>query len=576
MSRDNARSFPEGDSGSEDNNLAGDASHHRSTLLAGVRVVGLCTLASRVLGLLRDTAMARLFGAGPILDAFTVSFQIPNLARQLLGEGALTAAFLPAFLRAKEQGGVEGACELTSATFVRLSQLLLGIVIVSEAIIGLLLYGAPVTSDASRLLQLLALFAPYVILVCLTALMCAALQSLGRFFWPAILPVLLNLFWLLAVEVVRRLMNDEEAQIRWIATSLLGAGMVQLAVPVVILHCSGYRWSSTWRQSLTSVRGVFHSMIPVVTGVTLSQANAFIDRIVAWQFSQPSWTRETHSAWWPVFESGTASALYLGQRMYQFPLGVFGVALGTVLFPILTRHAEVKDMYGFRVDMSLGVRLAMAIGMPASVGLMLVAGPLSTALFQYGKFDSADAGLTAHMIRAYGCASWAFILLLITNRGFYALHDRQTPVTIGKWAVCWNVLFSALLIYPMHGSGLAWGTSLATMVQAVYSLRCLSRQCGGLEWSSALTTLAKSMAGCLLLVGVVTGLQSFSWPSDSVKQRLVVLTLQCAAGGAAYLTVARLMHFEEPWMLLRRQQKTRGATSAETPHRAIPSEHDVI
>ena len=525
----------------------------RSTLFAGLRIVSACTLASRLLGLLRDIEMARLFGAGPILDAFTVAFRVPNLARQLLGEGALTAAFLPAFLREQQQSGPEAARQLTSATFVQLGKLLSGIVIVGELGIGLMLLCLELNADVVRLLQLMALFAPYVILVCFTALLCAALQSLNRFFWPAGLPVLLNLLWLGVVAVVPRLCDDQELQIRGIAVSLLGAGFIQLLVPIGVLHRSGYRWSSTWRDALPQAREVFHSMIPVVAGVTLSQLNSLVDSALAWGLSLPVWKAAAPAAWLPVLESGTASALYLGQRMYQFPLGVFGVALGTVLFPILTRHAEQRDMPGFRSDLTLGLRLSLAIGLPASAGLILVAGPLSTALFQHGRFDVHDAALTAGMVRAYGSAAWAFILLLIANRGFYALQDRQSPVHIGKWAVVWNLVLSAILIYPLQGTGLAWGTSLATMGQAVWSMSRLARQSGGLDWPVARTTLFKTLVCCGVMITTVLGLQTLHWPGDSLKIRMAILGGQCLAGGAAYLLSAWLIRLDEPWMLLRRQ-----------------------
>ncbi len=525
----------------------------RANLFAGLRIVSACTLASRVLGLLRDIAMAKHFGAGPILDAFTVAFRVPNLARQLLGEGALTAAFLPAFLREQQQSGPQAARQLTSATFIQLGKLLSGIVMTVELVMGLALLCLDLPADVARLIQLLGLFAPYVILVCLTALLCAALQSLNRFFWPAVLPVLLNLVWLGAVAAVPSVCADQELQIRWIAVSLLGAGLIQLLVPVWVLHRAGYRWSSRWRDSLPQVREVFRSMIPVVAGVTLSQLNSLVDSVMAWGLSLPVWGESAYPAWWPVLESGTASALYLGQRMYQFPLGVFGVALGTVLFPILTRHAEQGDMPAFRADLTLGLRLSLAIGLPASAGLMLVAGPLSTALFQHGRFDVHDAALTAGMIRAYGSAAWAFILLLIANRGFYALHDRRTPVQIGKWAVVWNLGLSAILIYPLQGTGLAWGTSLATMAQAVWSMSRLARQCGGLDWQVSRTSLCKTLASCGVMISVVLSLQLIPWPGDSFPVRLVILGAQCLAGGTAYLASAWLIGLDEPWMLVRRQ-----------------------
>lgn len=518
------------------------------SLLGGLRIVSLCTLASRVLGLLRDTAMAALFGAGPILDAFTVAFQVPNLARQLLGEGALTAAFLPVFVRVRREQGENGARRLTTATAISLAQILVAIVAISEIAIAMGLWYVPLGEDTRRLLHLLALFAPYLILVCLTALLCAVLQSLGRYFWPAILPVFLNLVWLAAVGLVPLLSGDSETQIRLIAISLMVAGAGQLLAPGLVLRASGFQGSPDWREAREETRTVFHSMWPVVAGVMLTQLNTLVDRLLAWGLSLPELGQRV--AWLPRLEGGTASAMYLGQRMYQFPLGVFGVALGTVLFPILTRHAEQGDRPRFRQDLSLGVRLALAIGVPASAGLMLVAGPLTKALFQYGKFDEQDAQLTAEMIRAYGSAAWSFILLLIVNRGFYALGDRRTPVTIGQWAVAGNLMISLLLIVPLGGPGLAWGTSIATMIQAAWSLRRLTGAAGGLDCDSLLRTAVRVAVATSVMVAVVFGLQSILAPEGGILQRGLTLAGQCLLGGAAYLVAAHLVGLSEPWWLL--------------------------
>ncbi len=179
---------------------------------------------------------------------------------------------------------------------------------------------------------------------------------------------------------------------------------------------------------------------------------------------------------------------------------------------------------------------------------MLVAGPLSTALFQAGRFDAADAALTTSMVRAYGSAAWAFILLLIANRGFYALGDRQTPVRIGKYSVAWNLGLSLLLIYPLKGAGLAWGTSLATMLQAVWSMRVLARQCGGIEPAAARAVLLQTVIACTVMASVVLGVQSLL-TGYSMKLQLAA---QCLAGGVAFLGTARLLGLREPETTLAR------------------------
>jgi len=248
----------------------------------------------------------------------------------------------------------------------------------------------------------------------------------------------------------------------------------------------------------------------------------------------------------PPFQRQTepATALYLGQRLYQFPLGVFGVALGTVLFPLFARHAQRGESDRLREDLSLGIRLVVAIGLPASAGLMLIAHPLATLFFQYGKFDAAAARMTGDMILCYGSGVWAYCGLLILQRAFYAVGDRLTPMSIGLWAMLLNIILNLTLIWPMGGRGLALSTSLVAAIQCLITCVLLQRRIGRLEWRGIATTAAKTVIAVAVMSGVCQ--LCLAW----TEMRGLNLVVPLAGGAVAYLASAWLLGLREPWLVL--------------------------
>ena len=533
-----------------------------------LRVVSLCTIVSRVLGLLRDQAMGAIFGAGPILDAFTVAFRLPNLARVLLGEGAMTTAFLPVFVKELNDEGRESAARMTWAVFVVLMAVLCGGVIVAEGLLWGIGYVFELSDQARLLRNLTALLLPYVILICLAAQLSAVLNALGRFLWPALVPVVLNVAWLAALWCLVPLWPDATSQIYVTALVVVIAGGLQLMFPLPALSRSGFGYRSDWRGALDRVWRIARDMLPVVIGLSITQLNAVLDSLIAWGFTQPAGGGPLMplpgSPAYPLTE-GTATALYLGQRLYQFPLGVFGVALGTVLFPLLTAHAQRGETDKLRADLSLGVRLVLAIGIPASVGLMLVAHPLATLFFQYGKFDAEAARQTGDMIACYGSGVWAYCGLLILQRGFYATGDRLTPMYVGLGALLLNIALNVSLIWPLGGRGLAIATSLVAAIQCLATAWLLQRRVGSLRWSEIGVTLMKTAiaAGamavvCWLCMKTPSGAGSFT-------ARGITLGLPLAAGSATFLGVAWLVRLREPWMLVFPKSSTGSGEDAATP-----------
>lgn len=470
--------------------------------LAGLRLIGILTLASRVLGMVRDIGMATLFGNGVILDAFTVAFRIPNLARRLFGEGALTAAFLPEFVRESNRAGLAAAWTLTTAVLVQLARVLVVICLIAETVLVGLWWSGVAGPATGLLLGLTAILLPYLIAICLAAFFSAVLHAMGNFLWPALLPILLNLIWIAAIWLAAPLVETPEAKIHLIAVCIVIGGVVQLMTPLPKLRRFGYRFVSDWRTATPRVRAIAAAMIPILLGLSVTQLNTLLDSLIAWGFSSPIDSpvsgEQVTSLRYPL-RSGTAAALYLGQRLYQFPLGVFGVSLGTVLFPQFARHAAQKRFDLLSHDLTWGLRLVLAVGLPASAGLMLLASPLTSLLFEYGRFDRDDARQTAGMIFAYGSGVWAYCGLLIVHRGYYAIGDRRTPVRVGLVAVGVNIGLNFALMWWLSGAGLALATALAAMFQVAVLTALITRNGITVDWPEFNSTLLRALVATAVM-----------------------------------------------------------------------------
>jgi len=528
-----------------------------SPLFSGLRTVSLLTLLSRILGLIRDVGMAALFGGGMVMDAFSVAFRIPNLARRLFGEGALTAAFLPIFVRERKQSGRQAAWQLASAVLGLLAVALCGLVLLGELSLWCLSLVWQSSAEADLLIGLTAVMLPYLILICLAAQVGAILHALGHFTWPALLPVLLNVFWIGAIWWVAPRFESPTAQVYAVAVCILVAGFVQITAPLPTLHRLGFRYDSAWRAAREKVAEIVRVMLPVLVGLSITQLNTISDSLIAWGFSQPESGLAAMSLpgspHYPL-QVGTASALYFGQRMYQFPLGVFGIALGTVLFPQLSRHAADGRLDRLRDDLMLGLRLVVCVGLPASLGLVLLARPLTSLLLEHGAFDAEDAWQTAAMISAYGTAVWAYCGLLIVNRGYYAVGDQQTPLRFGLVTVLLNLVLNLTLIWFLAGPGLALGTAVCAMLQVAATVWFIQRRIGPLDW----TQLSRAACRAAVATGVMSLVCYMTLNQIAAEDRLVVRLLRVfvpfAASVVTYLAAAKLLRMDEIWLLLKRNR----------------------
>lgn len=519
--------------------------------LAGLLRVSGLTIVSRVLGLVRDVSMAASFGNGPVLDAFTVAFRLPNITRRLFGEAAFSTAFLPIFVRELEAGR-EAGWKLASAVFVITAALVSAVTLVAEAIlIVALLFTNP--GETRLLLGLTAALFPYQVFICLAAQAAAVMHAFNRFSLPALLPIVANVVWLAALAIALQMFVSDVLRIYVVAAGVVVSGVLQLALIVPALRQLGFRFRWDWEATRPRVKEVAFAVLPVLTGLMVMELNGLLDGLFAWLLTAPVGAASFDPLRYPL-EAGTTTALFLGQRLYQFPLGVFGVALGTVLFPQLARHAAANRHDELRTDLTLGLQLAIAIGLPASVGLALTARPLADALFRYGAFDAQDAAQTSAAIAAYGVGVWAFIALLIAHRGFYAVGDRMTPLHLGITATVLNVVLSIALVWPFGGPGLAVATSIAAALQVVLSIVALRRRDLSPDLNMLGMTAIKSVVATAVMGGVCFALvERITWSDDPIG-RMFALAVPVAGGIAVYLIAATLLGMREIWMLLPRRK----------------------
>ena len=477
----------------------------RHPLISAARVTALGTLVSRVLGMVRDIATASLFGlaSGGVMDAFVVAIRIPNLFRRLFAEGALAASYLPVFTDVLENDR-RRAWELASVTMTWLAVFLIALLLAAEAVCGLVWLAWGDMPGMDLLLGLTATMLPYMVWLCLAAQVAATLHALSHFATSALAPALLNICWLIAVwAIAPRFAPDEHAQAYVLAVAVLIAGVLQWGVQFCVLRSKGFRFAYNWSSSRKDLLRIITSMGPMVLGLAVTQVNTLLDSLIAWGLAASPhgpqnivWLGE--SVAYPM-RQGSAAAVYYGERLYQFPLGVLGIAVATAIYPLLSRHAARGDRQRLGNDLTLGIRLVLLLGIPAGTGLIVLAQPLAKLLFQHGRFTAEDTTRTAWMISCYAAGVWAYCGLPVIVRGYYALGDRITPVRIGLAAVALNLTLNLTLIWPLAERGLAVATAFSASTQVVILAVIFSRYKSPLAWRAVALTLLRTLFATLLM-----------------------------------------------------------------------------
>jgi putative peptidoglycan lipid II flippase len=542
----------------------------RHPLIVGAVLTGLGTLLSRMSGLLRDMATASLLGlAGSgVADAFAFAYSIPNLFRRLFGEGALAASYLPVFSAQFEKDARLG-WQLASVLFAWLTLLLSVLALLAEGVLGLLWL---VCGDAPRvhlLLGLAAVMMPYLMLVCLAAQLSATLQALSRFSVPALVPTVLNLCLLAAAWwVAPQFAPDQQAQAYVLAVAVVVAGVLQVAVQVPTLRRLGFHFDYDWAAARDGIGRIVRTMAPMLIGLAVTQINTFNDRLMAWGLAQAAdgspWIGWLGGAVRYPLRQGAAAAIYYGERLYEFPVGMVGIAVATAVFPLLSRHAARGDRDSLAADLTLGLRMVICLAVPAGIGLAVLAEPLVRLLFEHGHFTADDTARAARITACYAMGVWAYCASHVLVRGFYALGDAITPVKIAAGMVGLNLTLNLLLIWPLQEAGFAVATSISATVQVLLLLRTFSRRAARLDWHALGTTATRTTVATLLLAAAAYGTAGLMAPAAGLGHKLAGVLVPLGAGGVAFCAAYWLLGGRELAMLWGGQMPP-AATVAEKP-----------
>ncbi|HBO5703173.1 TPA: murein biosynthesis integral membrane protein MurJ [Pseudomonas aeruginosa] len=499
-------------------------------LLKSLAAVSSITMLSRVLGFVRDTILARIFGAGLATDAFFVAFKLPNLLRRIFAEGAFSQAFVPILAEYKNQQGEEA-----TRTFIAYVSGLLTLVLALVTALGILAapwvvwVTAPGFADTPEKFalttDLLRVTFPYILLISLSSLAGAILNTWNRFSVPAFVPTLLNVAMIGFALFLTPYFDPPVMVLGW---AVLAGGLLQLLyqlphlrkIGMLVLPRLNLRDSGVWR--------VMKLMLPAILGVSVSQISLIINTIFA-----------------SFLAAGSVSWMYYADRLMELPSGVLGVALGTILLPMLAKTYSNKDRHEYSRLLDWGLRLCFLLVLPCSLALAILAEPLTVSLFQYGKFTTVDAAMTQRALVAYSVGLLGIILVKVLAPGFYAQQNIRTPVKIALFTLVSTQLMNLAFIGPLQHAGLALSIGLAACLNAgllYWQLRKQRLYLPQLGWAKFLVKLVVAvLAMSAVLLATMHWLPA--WEQGAMLERFLRLGLLVVAGLLAYFGMLALLGF---------------------------------
>ncbi|QLI81996.1 murein biosynthesis integral membrane protein MurJ [Chitinibacter fontanus] len=499
-------------------------------LLKAVAAVSSMTLVSRVLGFARDAIMARIFGAGMATDAFNVAFRLPNLLRRIFAEGAFSQAFVPILAEYKNKQGDEAAREFIADVSGMLTLILaivtaLG-VIAAPWVIWATAGGFAKNPDKFALtVDLLRVTFPYILLISLSSLAGAVLNTWNKFSVPAFVPTLLNVSFIIFALFLTPYFDPP---IMAMAVAVVVGGIAQLAYQLPHLRKIGMLTRPKLNFHDAGVWRVMRQMGPAILGVSVSQVSLIINTIFA-----------------SYLVSGSVSWMYYADRLMEFPTGLLGVALGTILLPSLSKTYASNDTAEYSRLLDWGLRLALLLAIPSAVALAMIAEPLTVAMFQYGKFSAHDAAMTQQALSAYAVGLVGLILIKILAPGFYARQNIKTPVKIALFTLTVTQLFNLVLVGPLHHAGLALAISLGALTNAgllFYNLRKKDFFTPQAGWNSF---LIKLFIAVTVMAAALFGVQQCmpAWSEGVMVMRLLRLAGLVTVGIVAYFATLGILGF---------------------------------
>jgi len=495
--------------------------------------VGFFTFVSRVIGLARDIVIARFFGAGMAADAFFVAFRIPNLLRRLFAEGSLTIAFIPVFTEYLTQKSRHDAFELARAVLTLLSILLalvtvLGILL-SPWIVRLQAFGfggAGMKYDLTVLLTRITF--PYIFFISLVAFFMGILNSLRHFAAPAAAPIFLNVGIIGSAFLISPHLSQP---VVGIAIGVIIGGFMQLALQIPWALKKGFSLVPIWYPSHPAIRRIGLLMLPAVFGSAIYQLNQFMGTLLA-----------------SFLPEGSVSWLYYADRLVQFPLGVFAIAISTAALPSLSKQAANKDLDDFKDTLGHSLRLVLFIAIPSTAGLVTLGKPIIQLFFQRGAFSAFSTTMTNIALVYYALGLWAFSGIRVMVSAFYALQDTKTPVKVAAITIVANLILSLALMGPLKHGGLALALSAASSLQLFLLVWHLQRKLGNLSLGPVIETTLKSLLASIVM-GAGIYILYLKWVAASGPMTTLALMGRVCGlvlfGALVYFALSAIMRCKE-------------------------------
>nr|WP_020480856.1 MULTISPECIES: murein biosynthesis integral membrane protein MurJ [Vibrio] len=498
-------------------------------------IVSAMTLISRVLGLVRDVVVANLMGAGASADVFFFANKIPNFLRRLFAEGAFSQAFVPVLTESHAQGDMDKTRELIARAAGTL-----GVIVSIVTILGVLgsgvvtalfgfgwfldwMHGGPAAEKFELASVMLKITFPYLWFITFVALSGAILNTLGKFAVSSFTPVFLNVMIILAAWFISPQMSQPEIGL---AIGVFLGGLVQFLFQIPFLIKAGVMVKPKWGWRDPGVVKIRTLMIPALFGVSVSQINLLFDTFIA-----------------SFLQTGSISWLYYSDRLLEFPLGLFGIAIATVILPALSRKHVDAHSEGFAHTMDWGIRMVTLLGIPAMLGLMVLAKPMLMVLFMRGEFSPQDVHQASLSLLAYASGLLNFMLIKVLAPGYYSRQDTKTPVKYGIIAMLTNMVFNAIFAYFYGYVGLAIATALSAFVNMALLYRGL--HIAGVYQVTKRTVLfiiRLMIAGAAMVAAILWQLEDMSvWLDWSFAHRSGVLGMLIALGAGVYLAVVFLL-----------------------------------
>jgi putative peptidoglycan lipid II flippase len=494
-------------------------------------------MASRILGVVREQVLAALFGAGNAMDAYNVAYRIPNLVRDLFAEGAMSSAFVPTFTRHLATAGKESAWRLANYVVNGLVLITLVVVLIAmlfaEPLVDLFA-GAfrSVPGKFELTVFLTRLMLPFLVFVALAAACMGMLNSLHRFFIPALSPAAYNVATISCALFLVPLMPGVGLEpITAIAVGTLLGGVAQLALQWPSLRREGFSYRPTidWRDE--GLRRVLVLMGPGTIGLAATQVNVFVNTVLA--------TSEG---------TGAVSWLNYAFRLMYLPIGLFGISIATATLPAVSRHAAVDDDGRVRATVADGLTLMLMLNVPATIGLVTLAAPIVRVIFERAAFTAADTAATAAALQFYAIGLVGYSVVRIASPVFYALGQNRTPVLVSVATVLVNAALNIALVRVMGYRGLALGTSIAALFNATLLLVLLHRRLDGIDGARVAGAFARIVAASALMAAAALAVDAAAarWlPGDALFLQIVRLALAIGAALAVLAAAAHALHIHE-------------------------------